>query len=159
MIYDEITERNHKAFEETLESFSIFIRRHSDSTRLIAESCNKVERKQQLFQIAENCEWIAEKPPHTFWEALQLVWFIQIFLHAEANNAAISFGRFYMHFVLIFLQDVEAHLVDGQIVIVSGGPGLGNMYREPFDGIQLRKLPDPPVMQHMDVPGMCRTFF
>jgi pyruvate-formate lyase len=91
---DEIIERNYRAFEETLESFSIFIKRHSDYARLIAESCSEVGRKQQLYQIAENCECIAENPPHTFWEALQLVWFMQIFLHAESNNAAISFGRF-----------------------------------------------------------------
>ncbi|MDQ1328720.1 MAG: hypothetical protein QG641_2005 [Candidatus Poribacteria bacterium] len=91
---DEITERNHKAFEETLESFSIFIRRHGNHAYLMAKSCNEIERKQQLFQIAENCGWIAERSPHTFWGALQLVWFIQIFLHVESNNAAISFGRF-----------------------------------------------------------------
>jgi pyruvate-formate lyase len=108
---DEITERNHKAFEETLESFSIFIRRHGDSARLIAEPCSEVRKKRQLFQIAENCEWIAERSPHTFWEALQLVWFIQIFLHAEANNAAISFGRFDQYMWRFLESDLQNEIL------------------------------------------------
>ncbi|MFZ2657299.1 MAG: pyruvate formate lyase family protein [Victivallales bacterium] len=74
---------NREAFSMTLKAFSTFIRRHS-------EACAQAG----LDDIAAVCANIAEKPPRTFQEALQMVWFIQIFLHAEGNSAAISFGRF-----------------------------------------------------------------
>ena len=60
---------NKKAFAQSLEAFATFIRRN-------------------------NCPELAEKAPETFHEALQLVWFIQVFLHVEGNAAAVSFGRF-----------------------------------------------------------------
>ncbi|HCE46492.1 MAG TPA: hypothetical protein DET40_23350 [Lentisphaeria bacterium] len=74
---------NREAFILALDAFSTFIRRHS-------EACAQAGRD----DIAAVCANIAEKAPLTFQEALQMVWFIQIFLHAEGNCAAISFGRF-----------------------------------------------------------------
>jgi len=51
-------------------------------------------------------------------------------------------------------QDGEARIVDGQIMIVSNAaPTAPGMYREPFDGIQLRKLPEPPPLLPSEVPG------
>ncbi|OGV64654.1 MAG: hypothetical protein A3K19_29980 [Lentisphaerae bacterium RIFOXYB12_FULL_65_16] len=44
-------------------------------------------------QVAANCERIGAQPPETFWQALQLTWFVQVFLHAEASAVAFSFGR------------------------------------------------------------------
>ncbi|MBM4086274.1 MAG: hypothetical protein FJ272_15935, partial [Planctomycetes bacterium] len=78
-----VKERNRAAFLEALEAFSVFIRRHADAAR-----------QRGLLKIADNCEWIAQNAPRTFWEALQLVWFVQVFLHAEGLAAAVSFGRF-----------------------------------------------------------------
>jgi formate C-acetyltransferase len=76
-------DENRKAFSQTLDAFSIFIRRHADA-------CAQTG----LADIAKICANIAKNAPQTFHEALQMVWFIQIFLHAEGNSAAISFGRF-----------------------------------------------------------------
>jgi len=38
-------------------------------------------------------------------------------------------------------------------MIVSNAPSAPGMYREPFDGIQLRKLPEPPTLLPTEVPG------
>ena len=38
-------------------------------------------------------------------------------------------------------------------MIVSNVPSAPAMYREPFDGIQLRKLPEPPALLPVEVPG------
>ena len=59
---------NRTAFTQTLRYFACFIRRHG-------------------------CSELAERPPQTYCEALQLIWFIQVFLHAEGNSSAVSFGR------------------------------------------------------------------
>ncbi|MFA6292676.1 MAG: pyruvate formate lyase family protein [Victivallales bacterium] len=74
---------NREAFSQTLQAFSTFIRRHADA-------CARAG----FADIAAICANTADKAPQTFHEALQMVWFIQIFLHAEGNSAAVSFGRF-----------------------------------------------------------------
>jgi formate C-acetyltransferase len=73
---------NRAAFAKTLQAFAVFIRRH-------AAACARAGRP----ALAAICAHLAAQAPRTFHEALQLVWFIQIFLHAESNAAAISFGR------------------------------------------------------------------
>lgn len=75
---------NREAFIGALEAFSIFIRRHADVCRASVE----------FKELSELCEKISMDPPETFHEALQLIWFIQIFLHAESCAVAFSFGRF-----------------------------------------------------------------
>jgi len=50
--------------------------------------------------------------------------------------------------------------VDGQIMIVSNCPsGPPPVYREPFDGIQLRKLPEPPALLTAELPGRSHAVF
>jgi len=90
---DEVLARNRDAFARALNAFAVFIRRHADAARQKAEALNDASRRAELLRIAENCDRIAEQPPQTFWEALQLTWFVQVFLHAEAKGVAISFGR------------------------------------------------------------------
>lgn len=58
-----------EAFLETIDAFACYIRRHA------------------------GCEPLAERPPETLQEALQLIWFMQIFQHAEGANSAVSFGN------------------------------------------------------------------
>jgi len=83
-VRDDCGRRNQAAFRQVLEALACFIRRHGD-----AAACAGVE------DVAAVCHWLAEKPPCTFHQALQLTWFVQVFLHAESpSTAAISFGRF-----------------------------------------------------------------
>ena len=58
-----------EAFLEAIDAFACYIRRH------------------------DGCEPLAERPPRTLREALQLIWFMQIFLHAEGASSAVSFGN------------------------------------------------------------------
>lgn len=59
---------NRAAFAMSLEAFATFVSRHGFAD-------------------------LAVRPPATFHEALQLTWFVQIFLSAEGLASAISFGR------------------------------------------------------------------
>lgn len=56
--------------------------------------------------------------------------------------------------ILLFLQEGMTQIVDGQLVLVAGSRAVASTYREPFDGIQLRKLPEPPIMAPADIPGI-----
>ena len=77
---------NKKAFAQSLEAFSVFISRH-------------------------NCAKLAEQAPDTFHEALQLVWFVQTFLHVEGDAAAVSFGRFDQYLGSFLDKDLENGII------------------------------------------------
>jgi formate C-acetyltransferase len=50
-----------------------------------------------------------------FDQALQLVWFIQIFLHAEGQNAAFSFGRLDQYLGAYYKKDIDTgHLTESK---------------------------------------------
>ena len=55
----------------------------------------------------------AELAPETFWQALQLMWFMHVFLYAESSASAISFGRL-DQFLWPFLK---RDLADGRITM------------------------------------------
>ncbi len=82
---------NKAPFGKALEAFSSFILRHAAASR-------EAGRK----DLAELCERISSEAPRSFHEALQLLWFVQIFLHAEGASSAISFGRFDQYMLKFF---------------------------------------------------------
>jgi len=85
---------NQRAFARALDAFSTFILRH-------AAAC---AAKPGFADAAAVCRKIAGAAPDTFREAVQLLWFIQLFLHAEGTAPAVSFGRL-DQFLLPYLRD------------------------------------------------------
>ena len=73
---------NRDAMRRALDVFAVFINRHADAYAATGRH-----------EIAARCRRLTVAPPATFHDALQLVWFIQIFLHVECNAMAVSFGR------------------------------------------------------------------
>lgn len=57
--------------------------------------------------MAENCDLIAHQPPQTFWQALQLCYFIQLILQIESNGHSVSFGRMDQYLYPYYRRDVE----------------------------------------------------
>ncbi|MBN8463910.1 MAG: hypothetical protein J0M01_14040 [Dechloromonas sp.] len=51
-------------------------------------------RRTELLRIAANCGWVAENPPRTVWETLQLGFLIANSVLIESNGHSVSFGRF-----------------------------------------------------------------
>lgn len=84
-----------RGFARALEAFKTYIRRH-------AESPNVHEA------AAKNCRALLEHAPESFYEALQLVWFVHLFLHAEGMASAISFGRFDQYMEPFYRADCES---------------------------------------------------
>ena len=90
------------AFSEALEAFSTFIVRHADAADRAGHDA------------AADLRRLATDPPETFREALQMVWFVQVFLHAENPGVAISFGRIDQYLWPFLKQDLEARRTDLQ---------------------------------------------
>jgi pyruvate formate-lyase/glycerol dehydratase family glycyl radical enzyme len=86
-------DRFYSAVTISLEAFQVFIRRYRDLAISQAGDEQNPSRKQELMVIADNCDWIAEKPPRSFYEALQLVYFVQVVLQIESNGHSVSLGR------------------------------------------------------------------
>ncbi|TDQ56637.1 formate C-acetyltransferase [Mesocricetibacter intestinalis] len=76
-----------------LKAMSAYIERYALLAREMARHEKRDWRRLELLQIAENCELIAHRPPQTFWQALQLTYFVMLVLQIESNGHSVSFGR------------------------------------------------------------------
>lgn len=82
-----------KAVDIALSALSQHIERYAQLAREMANNESRSWRKKELLNIADNCDLIAHQPPQTFWQALQLCYFIQLVLQIESNGHSVSFGR------------------------------------------------------------------
>ena len=96
-----------KAIDIVLEAVSLHIVRFADLARTMAANEPRESRRDELLAIAENCELIAHQPPRTFWQALQLCYFIQLLLQIESNGHSVSFGRMDQYLYPFWRRDVE----------------------------------------------------
>ena len=93
----ELSAKEAAAFSEAFEAFSVFIRRYAEAAE-----------KYGMATVAKNCFFLTEDVPKSFHQALQLVWFVHLFLHAEGMAAAVSFGRFDDYMYPFYKNDIEA---------------------------------------------------
>ncbi len=83
------------------------IQRYAQLAREKAAGCEDAQRKAELLQIAENCDWISSNTPRTFWEALQLVNFANTMILIECNGHSLSYGRFDQYMYPYFRKDID----------------------------------------------------
>ncbi len=96
-----------QAIDLTLEALSHHIERYADLARRTAAKESRFSRKEELLLIAENCDLIAHEPPRTFYQALQLCYFVQLVLQIESNGHSVSFGRMDQYLYPYYRRDVE----------------------------------------------------
>ena len=72
-----------------------------------AQECTDAERKQELLQIASNCERVPAKGARSFQEACQSFWFIQQLLQMESSGHSISPGRFDQYMYPYYKKDLD----------------------------------------------------
>lgn len=85
-----------EAFEKVLEAFALFIARYA-----------KEAERAGMADVSANCLALTRHAPQTFYQALQMVWFVHLFLHAEGMAAAVSFGRFDEYLYPFYRRDTE----------------------------------------------------
>ena len=64
-------------------------------------------RKAELLAIAENCRQVPEHPPKNFWQAVQMVWMVQLGNTLFENAVALNLGRFDQYMAPFYEQDVR----------------------------------------------------
>ena len=93
-----------------------YVKRYSRLAGEMAEAEQDVTRKQELLHIADNCEWVSENPPRTFWEAIQLVHFASAIVYMEANGQSISYGRFDQYMYPYYENDIKSGVATREFI-------------------------------------------
>ncbi len=84
-----------------------YAKRYAALAKEMAEKESDPKRKQELLQIASNCEWVPENGARTFHEACQSFWFIQQLLQIESSGHSISPGRFDQYMYPYYKKDLD----------------------------------------------------
>ena len=108
--YDFITQEQKDTWEGmiiTLRAAIDFAHRYVDLAEEMAKDEKDEKRKADLLKIAETCRQVPEKPPRTFYEAMQFFWFIHLIYQIENAGHNHSVGRFDQFMYPYFKHDIE----------------------------------------------------
>ena len=98
------------------EGLRILSRRHAEEASRLAEQEQDFARKQELEQIANDCLYIADNPPCTLRQALQVIHFVFMGLFIESNSA-FSYGRMDQYLYPYYKHDIENNILDNNKVL------------------------------------------
>lgn len=96
----------YKACRITLKGLKHYILRFAELADQQAQS-GEGERKKELETIAENCRHLTEGRPETFWQGLQLMYFILVGCMMEGNGPSYSPGRMDQYLYPLYEEDLE----------------------------------------------------
>ena len=81
----------------------------------MAKKENDPARAEELKQIAENCKIVPANKPQTYWQALQMYWFVHLCVTSELNPwDAYSPGRLDQHLFPFYEKEVNAEELDDE---------------------------------------------
>lgn len=90
-----------------IEAVHTFALRYSKLAEEMAEKENNPARKAELLEISRICAKVPYEPAHSFREAVQSVWFIQLILQIESNGHSLSYGRFDQYMYPYYIKDIN----------------------------------------------------
>lgn len=87
--------------------------RYAAYARELAEKETDAKRKEELLQIAANCDVVPAHKPETYWQAIQMYWFVHLGVTSELNPwDAYSPGRLDQHLNPFYEKDTEEGIMD-----------------------------------------------
>ncbi|KUO53247.1 MAG: glycyl radical enzyme [Desulfitibacter sp. BRH_c19] len=101
-----------KAMKICAKAIIAFAKRYSQKARELAKNEINPQRKLELEQIAEVCDYVPANAPRNFWEALQAYWFVHLGVIVELNTwDAFCPGRLDQHLFPFYKKQIK----DGSI--------------------------------------------
>ena len=92
----------------TCDAIVLWARKHAKLAAEMAQKETDPQRKQELQEIAQRCQWVPENPARDFREAVQSQWFTQMFSRIEQKTGTIiSNGRMDQYFYPYYKKDLE----------------------------------------------------
>ncbi len=108
--YEQLT-----AMEIACDAVVIFARRHAELAVEMAARESDAERRAELERIAEVCRWVPENAPRTFYEAVQMYWFVHLGTITELNGwDAMSPGHLDQHLRPFYEKELAEGSLDRQ---------------------------------------------
>jgi formate C-acetyltransferase len=98
----------YQAVQKTLQGIIAYAANLSTKAARLAQAENDPRRKANFEQMAAVCARVPAKPARTFREALNALWIIQVAIHAENINMAMSPGRLDQILYPYYRRDVDA---------------------------------------------------
>lgn len=85
----------------------VFAERHAELAENMAKEEADPQRKEELNKIAEICRWVPAHAPRTYWEAIQMYWFVHLGTITELNGwDAMNPGHFDQHLAPFYEKDM-----------------------------------------------------
>jgi formate C-acetyltransferase len=114
-------DRFYEAVILSLDGARTFIRRYAALATELASGPAETAGD-EFASVARICDELADRPPRTFREALQSVWFLFVILHMESNASSFSPGRMDQYLYPYFRADLDSGALDlpGALELVSG---------------------------------------
>lgn len=72
------------------------------------------EYQESLQKVAQICFDLSKRPPESFHEAVQSLWFLFVILHMESNASSFSPGRMDQYLYPYYQKDIEAGIMSQQ---------------------------------------------
>ncbi|UCE96977.1 MAG: glycyl radical protein [Candidatus Bathyarchaeota archaeon] len=97
-----------QAMEVCCDSVIGFASRHTQLARAMARKEREPKTKRELEKIVEVCSRVPAFAPRTFWEALQMYWFIHLGVTLEVNTwDSLNPGRLDLNLYHFYKRDIE----------------------------------------------------
>lgn len=100
----------------TLYASCKFIERYGVLASELAKTGNNPGSKKDLEEIAEVCKNLSMRPPETFREAIQSVWFLFVILQMESNASSFSPGRLDQYLYNYYTHDIKSGIISQSVV-------------------------------------------
>ena len=102
-----------EAMKICCDAIIIYAKRYAKYAKELAEKESDPVRKAELLQIAENCSVVPAHAPQTYYQALQMYWFVHIGVTTELNPwDAFSPGRLDQHLYPFYKNDTASGVLD-----------------------------------------------
>jgi pyruvate formate-lyase/glycerol dehydratase family glycyl radical enzyme len=97
-----------KAMDIACDAAIVFAKRHAEVAEKLVKSEKDPKRLAELKKIAEVCRWVPAHAPRTFWEAIQMYWFMHLGTITELNGwDAMNPGHFDQHLEPFYNRELE----------------------------------------------------
>ncbi len=121
----------------TCDAMTAWSRRYAELAAAMAARETSPQRKKELQEIAEVCQWVPENPARTFREAIQAQWWGQMFNRIEQTSSAMGQGRMDQYLLPYFQKD----LAEGRITKESATELLQCLWLNMFQCVEIKLNP------------------
>ena len=107
-----------KAMSICCDAAILFAERHAELAEQMAAEEQDVHRRDELLHIAVNCRHVPAHKPETFWQALQMYWFVHLGTITELNGwDAMSPGHLDQHLEPFYQHDTANGTLDETLAL------------------------------------------